>query len=127
MADSVPATISRMNEGMTTSTTDPVDLTIPARDGCGLSASIFGGAGPSSRVVIINNATAVPQRFYRHFAAELAGADYTALTYDYRGWGSSSPNRGFSGTTPSIGSTSDDSSTKKMSVHTIEALAIFGI
>ena len=97
MADSVPATISRMNEGMTTGTTDPVDLTIPARDGCGLSASIFGGARPSSRVVIINNATAVPQRFYRHFAAELAGADYTALTYDYRGVARSGPEtlRGF--------------------------------
>ncbi len=45
-------------------------VTIPARDGYPLAARIFGP--PSRRVVVINGATAVPQRFYRHFAAALA-------------------------------------------------------
>lgn len=45
----------------------------------------------SRRVVIISSATAVPRRFYRHFAGALAAAGYTALTYDYRGIGGSRP------------------------------------
>jgi len=44
-------------------------------------------------VVIINSATAVPQRFYRHFASALADAGSTAITYDYRGIARSGPNR----------------------------------
>lgn len=58
-------------------------VTIPARDGYPLAARIFGP--PSRRVVVINGATAVPQRFYRHFAAALATQGATAVTYDYRG------------------------------------------
>jgi predicted alpha/beta hydrolase len=51
-------------------------------------------------VVVINPAIAVPGRFYRHFAAGLAEAGYTALTWDYRGCGASKPDelRGFSAT-----------------------------
>jgi len=59
------------------------DLHIPARDGYPLAGRVFGDS--SDRVVVINAATAVPQRFYRHFAAALADAGYTAITYDYRG------------------------------------------
>lgn len=42
---------------------------------------------------------ATPQRFYRHFAAALAEAGYTAITWDYRGMGESAPEkiRGYSG------------------------------
>jgi len=49
-------------------------------------------------VVVINAATAVPARFYRHFAAGLAEAGYAAVTWDYRGVAASRPNglRGFS-------------------------------
>ena len=61
------------------------ESTIPARDGYPLAATIYGEASPGSRVVVINSATAVPQRFYRHFAGTLAGAGFTAVTYDYRG------------------------------------------
>ena len=65
-----------------------VDRTIPATDGFALAATIYGD-GPDA--VIINSATAVPRRFYRHFATYLAGEGYTAITYDYRGIGDSRP------------------------------------
>jgi len=58
-------------------------VTIPARDGYSLAGRVFGG--DSDRVVVVNAATAVPQRFYRHFAGALAEAGLTAITYDYRG------------------------------------------
>ena len=41
--------------------------------------------------MIISAATAVPQRFYRHFATALARAGFSAITYDYRGIGESRP------------------------------------
>ena len=64
------------------------DLTVPARDGYPLAATLF-RSGP--RVVIINSATAVKRHFYKHFAGALAARGYTALTYDYRGIGGSKP------------------------------------
>jgi predicted alpha/beta hydrolase len=57
--------------------------TIPARDGYPLAARVF--EGPSDRVVVVNGATAVPQRFYRHLGLALAEAGFTSITYDYRG------------------------------------------
>lgn len=73
------------------------DRAIPARDGFELAATVFHQDAMSRRVVIVSSATAVPRRFYRHFAAALAGAGYTAVTYDYRGIGGSRPRslRGF--------------------------------
>ncbi len=68
-------------------------LTVPARDQYPLVATIFRGRGDSCRVVIMNSAIAVPGRFYRHFAAGLADAGFTALTWDYRGIGASKPDR----------------------------------
>jgi predicted alpha/beta hydrolase len=66
-------------------------ITIPARDGYPLAARVFGGR--TDRVVVISSATAVPQRFYRHFAATLVEAGYTAITYDYRGIELADPKR----------------------------------
>ena len=66
-------------------------LTIAARDGYPLAATLFQAATPSDRVVVINGATATPRRFYRRFARALRDAGYTALTYDYRGVGDSAP------------------------------------
>jgi len=60
-------------------------ITIPARDRYPLSARLFGDDAPGSRVVVISSATAVPQRFYRHFAGALTEAGFTVITYDYRG------------------------------------------
>jgi predicted alpha/beta hydrolase len=69
---------------MTATRCAPRDLTVPARDGYRLAASLFDG-GSSARVIVVNGATAVPRRFYRHFAAALAEAGYAVVTYDYRG------------------------------------------
>ena len=67
---------------------------IPARDGFLLASTVFGPVDvAASRVVIINSATAIPRRFYRHFAAALARAGYLTVTYDYRGTGGSRPKR----------------------------------
>ncbi|MEM6294715.1 MAG: alpha/beta fold hydrolase [Myxococcota bacterium] len=65
-------------------------VSIPARDGYELAGSWWGPDDPA-RVVMINAATAVPRRFYRHFAASLVDEGYGVLTYDYRGIGDSAP------------------------------------
>ncbi len=48
-------------------------------------------AKPKSDFLIINSATAVPQRFYHRFASYLQSQGVTVLTYDYRGIGESAP------------------------------------
>lgn len=81
-------------------TTSPADagsnLSVAARDGYPLAATLY-GRDTSSRWIIIHGATAVGRRFYRRFAAYLADAGYQVLTYDYRGVGGSRPDqlRGF--------------------------------
>jgi predicted alpha/beta hydrolase len=73
-------------------------VTIPALDGYSLTGTCFQPAeNPTNTVITINSATAVPQRYYQHFATYLAEQGYTAVTYDYRGIGQSRPNswRGF--------------------------------
>jgi len=60
-----------------------------ARDGYRLSATLFRPTRPSGKLVLVNSATGVPRRFYRHFAGACAGAGYTTVTYDYRGIGES--------------------------------------
>ena len=74
-----------------------VDRCIPARDGFSLAGNVFRDGDSARCVAIINSATAVPRRFYRHYAAALAKAGYVAVTYDYRGIGGSRPKslRGF--------------------------------
>lgn len=61
-----------------------------------LAASLYGDPG-SGTVAVISAATGVPQYFYKHLAAYLAGRGWAALTYDYRGIGESAPDslRGF--------------------------------
>ena len=77
------------------------DVHIPARDGFELAGTVYAPSGTERGAVLISSATAVPRRFYRHFAAELARAGYTAVTYDYRGIGESRPAslRGFAART----------------------------
>jgi len=62
-------------------------LTILARDGYELAATVFGA--PDRGVVVMNSAMAVEQRFYRRFATSLAHSGYEVVTYDYRGIGQS--------------------------------------
>lgn len=76
---------------MTTEEIRISDVKIPARDHLPLAATIYTKDPSPPRVVIISSATAVPQRFYRHYAHALAEAGYVAVTYDYRGIGSSRP------------------------------------
>lgn len=75
-------------------------VTILAKDGFSLSATLHGNSNRS--VVIVNSATAVPQRYYQPFAQWLAEAGHTVITYDYRGIGGSRPEgsslRGFKAT-----------------------------
>lgn len=67
------------------------DITLPAMDGYELAATLFLPRGAKRQAVLINSATAVPRRFYRGFAAYLAGRGCAVLTYDYRGTGDSRP------------------------------------
>ena len=69
----------------------PDTVTIPARDNYPLAATLYRTEATYRGMVVINAATAVPRRFYRHFAAALAEAGFNALTWDYRGIGGSRP------------------------------------
>jgi predicted alpha/beta hydrolase len=69
----------------------PEDVAIPARDGYPLAGTLFRNGKSDRGLVVVNAATAVPRRFYRHLAAALADAGYDALTWDYRGIGGSRP------------------------------------
>ena len=64
-------------------------LTIHARDGYPLSANLFLPEGVPTGVVLLNAATAVPQTFYTSFARWLAELGFAAMTWDYRGFGTS--------------------------------------
>lgn len=70
--------------------TDAAPHRLPTADGRQLAARWFQPAhAPARAVAVVNAATGVPQRFYRHFAAWLAQRGYAVLTYDYRGIGES--------------------------------------
>ncbi|MEM9687940.1 MAG: alpha/beta fold hydrolase [Pseudomonadota bacterium] len=64
-------------------------IRIPSTDDYPLAASVYGDC--DDRLVIINSATAVPRRFYRHYAEALAEAGFRVITFDYRGIGESRP------------------------------------
>jgi predicted alpha/beta hydrolase len=65
-------------------------LSILAVDGYPLAATRFSPSNVRSRrLVVINGATGVPHRFYRHFATYLADAGLDVISYDYRGIGAS--------------------------------------
>lgn len=67
------------------------EKTIPARDGFPLSATVLGDLDCARRIAVVSSATAVPRRFYRHYAKALFEAGYAVITYDYRGIGDSKP------------------------------------
>jgi predicted alpha/beta hydrolase len=75
-------------------------LRIVTTDGFVLSATRFSPENPTSKIVLINSATGVKQKFYASFASYLANEGYTVYTYDYRGIGHSRPKklRGFNAT-----------------------------
>lgn len=61
----------------------------PARDGYTLAATLFRPRNDNGRAVLLHAATGVKRGFYAKFAAHLAEAGFTALTFDYRGIGDS--------------------------------------
>ncbi|MFT6557950.1 alpha/beta fold hydrolase [Sneathiella sp.] len=67
------------------------NLSLPAKDGYQLSATLFTAEIPSSHFVLINSATAVPRQFYKNYAEFLVQEGFSVLTYDYRGIGGSRP------------------------------------
>ena len=68
-------------------------LTIQARDGYALAATLFDPGSDHKYVMVINAATAVPRSFYAVYAQHLRQAGYLVVTYDYRGMGESRPSR----------------------------------
>jgi predicted alpha/beta hydrolase len=65
-------------------------FSVRAVDGYSLTATRFSPTSVATmRLVIINGATGVPHRFYRHFATYLADAGMDVISYDYRGIGAS--------------------------------------
>ncbi|MEZ4224799.1 MAG: alpha/beta fold hydrolase [Polyangiaceae bacterium] len=78
---------------MTSETSDATfeSYRVAASDGFALGVSRVGRVGDARGVVVVNCAMAVPQRFYRAYASELAQAGYCVVTYDYRGVGESRP------------------------------------
>jgi predicted alpha/beta hydrolase len=65
------------------------DITVPAKDGYPLGATLFLPRGTKHRAVLISSATATPRKIYRGFAGYLARRGFAVLTYDYRGVGGS--------------------------------------
>src|SRR5689334_8459095 len=78
--------------------TEKTDITIAARDGYSLAATVYPSPSPQA-VVLINSAAATPRKIYRAFSEYLAQRGFNVVTYDYRGVGGSSPPtlRGFPG------------------------------
>ncbi|MCI0691802.1 alpha/beta fold hydrolase [candidate division KSB1 bacterium] len=67
------------------------NLTISAVDGFRLAATLFRGRTDDEPLAIIAAATAVQRSYYEKFAQFLAQNGFHALTFDYRGIGSSRP------------------------------------
>ncbi len=61
------------------------DITVPAKDGYPLGATLFLPRSVKQRAVVISSATATPRKIYRGFAGYLARRGFAVLTYDYRG------------------------------------------
>ncbi|MEM7802374.1 MAG: alpha/beta fold hydrolase [Chloroflexota bacterium] len=85
-----------MSERVQPRENEVLEIKVSATDGFQLSATRYGDE-QADTVLLINSATAVPQRFYHHTAEFFAEKGWQVITYDYRGIGGSRPNslRGF--------------------------------
>ncbi|GBH23215.1 alpha/beta hydrolase family protein [Burkholderia vietnamiensis] len=68
-------------------------IAFSAADGYALRGTLWSPDAPPRALVLIHPATAVPERLYAGFARFLTTRGFAALTYDYRGIGSSRPAR----------------------------------
>lgn len=66
-----------------------MDLTLAARDGVRLAATLHEPALPNGAALLLNSGTGIPRQFYAAFATHLAAHGFAVLTYDYRGVGGS--------------------------------------
>ena len=72
------------------SQTEPRQESILTPDGATLATTVFEPDGEAlDRVVVINSAMGVRQRFYAKYASFLAASGFEVVTYDYRGIGDS--------------------------------------
>lgn len=69
----------------------PRDLELGATDGFRLAATVFEPEDAARATVVVAGATGVKRRYYRPFAADLAGRGLRVVTFDYRGIGGSAP------------------------------------
>lgn len=76
------------------------NITITAKDGYQLGASLREPKNEIKGVIQINSGTGIPKEFYKHFATYLTKLGYVTITFDYRGIGSSKPKslKGFKAT-----------------------------
>ncbi|ABO57944.1 alpha/beta hydrolase family protein [Burkholderia vietnamiensis] len=72
-------------------TSEPIAFS--AADGYALRGTLWSPDAPPRALVLIHPATAVPERLYAGFARFLTTRGFAALTYNYRGIGSSRPAR----------------------------------
>jgi predicted alpha/beta hydrolase len=64
---------------------NPAAVTLVTEDGFPVCGTRWLADGDARGTVLIAPATGVPQWFYRHFAAFLAGSGFDVLTWDWRG------------------------------------------
>ncbi|WP_086932054.1 alpha/beta hydrolase family protein [Agarilytica rhodophyticola] len=68
-------------------------ITLYARDGVSLSATLFTPINEYHTALLINSGTGIPQGFYIKFAKYAASLGFVVLTFDYRGVGGSAPTK----------------------------------
>lgn len=69
----------------------PIEKTVRAADGYPVAMTLFPGASEAAPLLIVSNASGVPQGFYRRFALYAQQAGFNVVTFDYRGIGQSAP------------------------------------
>jgi predicted alpha/beta hydrolase len=75
----------------TTQPTMKESIEVQAQDGYPISVTGFVPTTWNGKVVLINSATGVKQRYYSDFALWLSEQGFRVFTYDYRGIGNSKP------------------------------------
>lgn len=69
----------------------PRTITVTTADSVVLGGTVYEPTARNQRVVLLNSAMAVRQKFYAQYATYLASRGFTVVTYDYRGIGTSRP------------------------------------